>query len=123
MSNYDDNSLFFFDHPLVPSLSPLLGATKLWEQESDYRYLNYLYPAIAREIMAKVEETCDQLEYEGSPMFDEYPDREFFRQKAREIYRSLDRDDPLLRDLVEVLLFHEIIYRRNRYRNRKRLYL
>ena len=29
----------------------------------------------------------------------------------------------LLRDMIEVVLYHEIMYRRNRYRNHKRLYL
>ncbi len=31
-------------------------------------------------------------------------------------------DNKHIRELVEILLYHEILYRRNRYRNRKRLY-
>ena len=41
----------------------------------DARRLQSFYPRIAQEIQQHVEEECDRMEYEGSMMFDEYPDR------------------------------------------------
>ena len=43
-----------------------------------------------------------------------------FRKKYPDAYTQ---EGTLLRDMIEVVLFHEIMYRRNRYRNHKRLYL
>lgn len=123
--------LFYFDHPAVPTLPPALGSAKLWEMEEDNSYLNYLYPQITRQIREFVDEECDQLEYEGSPMFDAYPDKTTFqivaagiRHKFQEKYPdAYAGEEDLLRDMIEVVLFHEIMYRRDRYRNHKRLYL
>lgn len=35
----------------------------------------YLMPMEAKKIQLEVMEMCDQMEYDGSPMFDCYPDR------------------------------------------------
>ena len=61
--------------PLIPPLTPVYGAGRLWELEDDDAYLKYLYPQITRQISEFVEEVCDQMEHEGSLMFDQYPDR------------------------------------------------
>ncbi|MDE5873164.1 MAG: hypothetical protein K2H07_04555, partial [Lachnospiraceae bacterium] len=38
------------------------------ELEADREYLMQMYPAKARLIMVMVEDECDKLEFEGSPM-------------------------------------------------------
>lgn len=114
----------------IPEMPPLFGTDKMREMDEDYSYLRYMYPKITREILSQIEDECDKMEYQGSPMFDIYPDRTTFRLMANKILDSciqknpkqFPKDNPLLRDLVEVLLYHEILFRRNRYRNRKRLY-
>ncbi len=123
--------LFYFDHPAVPAFPPALGSAKLWELEADNSYLKYLYPQITRQISGFVEEECDRMEYDGSLMFDEYPDKTSLQNMAGDIMikfkekypNAYSNQDDLLRDMIEVVLFHEIMYRRNRYRNHKRLYL
>ena len=45
------------------------------ETERDLQYLQQMYPADAKRMQKKVEEELDKLEYEGSMMYDEYPDR------------------------------------------------
>lgn len=60
------------------------------EAERDLQYLKEMYPGQVRMISDMVEEECDKLEYAGSPMLVEYPDREFVRKIAREIYDKLD---------------------------------
>ena len=36
--------------PLIPPLTPVYGAGRLWELEDDDAYLKYLYPQITRQI-------------------------------------------------------------------------
>lgn len=45
------------------------------ETDRDLEYLQQMYPLDAKRMQKKVEEECDKLEYEGSMMYDEYPDR------------------------------------------------
>ena len=45
------------------------------EYERDMERIKELYPQDAKRILKLVEEECDKMEYEGSMMFDEYPDR------------------------------------------------
>lgn len=132
MNQYDNpDFLFHFEKTAVPSMEPLRGAKKLWEMEEDNSYLKYLYPGITKQLMEFVEDTCDKMEYEGSLMFDLYPDKTSLQILAAGIEKEFQKkypdtyaqEKPSLRDIIEVLLFHEIMYRRNRYRNHKRLYL
>lgn len=125
MNHYDDREY------LLPTYPPASGAAKLWEMETDNTYLKYLYPKITRQISEFVEEECDKMEYEGSLMFDLFPDKTALQIMAAGITEEFKKKYPnaypgenkLLRDMIEVVLFHEIMYRRNRYRNHKRLYL
>ena len=72
MNRYDNPYFFQFpESPAIPGMQPLNGSMKLWELEEDNAYLKYLYPDITRKISEFVEEICDQMEYEGSLMFDE----------------------------------------------------
>ena len=72
----------FFGQAMVqPGMSgfPIVGFPDIFAEErqvfEDARKLQAFYPRIAQEIQQHVEEECDKLEYEGSWMFDEYPDR------------------------------------------------
>ena len=112
MSHFDNQT------PYVPTYPPALGSQKLMELEADNSYLKYLYPKITRQI-------------EGSLMFDVFPDKIALQLMAAGIAGEFTKKYPdsypeegrLLRDMIEVVLYHEIMYRRNRYRNHKRLYL
>ncbi len=132
MNHFETTSQdYWFGTAAVPSMQPVLGAGRLWELEEDYSYLKYLYPDICNLINELVDEECDQLEYEGSFIFDAFPDKISLQQLARKILRKCNKKDPAtfpmdnthIRELVEIILCHEILFRRNRYRNRKRLYL
>ena len=58
-----------------------------WEDEKarDQRKFRELYPALARQIQPLVEEECDRMEYDGSFMFDEYPDQLQIRRISRRV--------------------------------------
>ncbi len=58
------------------------------EYERDMERMKELYPEEARRIQSLVEEECDKMEYEGSMMFDEYPDRVMLRVICDRIYQK-----------------------------------
>ena len=109
------------------------------EYEKDMERMKELYPREVKRILEMVEEECDKMEYEGSLMFDEYPDRMMLEQitdRIAERTRAAEennmeasqrrdelppfrppighRDD--LRNLIGVLLNHEMYRRRCRHR-------
>ena len=93
------------------------------EQEEEFSLMKSYYPETARRIQEKVEEECDLLDYEGSRLYDEHPDRYMLYHLGRKIKDDVSpqagmeaMSDGLLEDLVQVLLFHEISRRRCRRR-------
>ena len=58
------------------------------EYERDMERMKDLYPEEARQIQKLVEEECDKMEYEGSMMFDEYPDRLMLKVICDRIYQA-----------------------------------
>ena len=116
------------------------------ENERDMQKLKELYPEMARDILRQVEEECDKMEYDGSVMFDEYPDRVMLARVRNSIYDRVkdqypveetdDRDEAMvmqqetrrrypprknwLGDMIDVLLYQEMYRRRCRRRNCRR---
>ena len=45
------------------------------EQEREFDLMKSYYPDTARKIQEKAEAQCQMLDYEGSRLYDEYPDR------------------------------------------------
>mgnify|MGYP002520311397 CR=1 FL=1 len=43
-------------------------------KKRDLAYMREMYPEQVKTIMRHVEEMCDRMDYEGSMMYDEYPD-------------------------------------------------
>lgn len=139
--------------PNIPGQSPLFEDDFC---ETDMEYMKRLYPKPVRQIQREVEEQCDKLEYEGSCMFDQYPDAVHIRMIAGIIYENLgdlDTSEAAVKEmnlnlrrpcgpggycpqpnpcyfkdgtpdwrcnLIETMLFHEMMHRRRRYHNRKR---
>lgn len=58
--------------------------------QKDYDYVKSMYPKMARDISGYVDEECDKMEYEGSPMFSEYPDKSTMMVMAQNIYSNGD---------------------------------
>lgn len=93
------------------------------EQEEEFSLMKSYYPKMAKKIQEKVEEECDLLDYEGSRLYDEYPDRYMLYHLGRKIIDSISPQvniesmpDGLLEELVQVMLFHEVSRRRCRRR-------
>lgn len=101
------------------------------EYDRDCCRLQEMYPAEARKVQAQIKDACDKMEYEGSVMFDEYPDKYTLRAICRTIYRKVNDleelkgtsccKDPVYQ-MIEVMLLNEIYKRRCRYRRCRRRY-
>ena len=57
--------------------------------EDDILYMRRMYPAIGREITEFVEDECDKMEYAGSMMFDQYPDKLSVMKLVDRIYEKV----------------------------------
>ena len=93
----------------------------------DYDYMKSIYPDAAKRVLPYIEEECDRMEYDGSMMYDEYPDRLQLRLMCRRIYDKAEKEenDPgtWLMDLIEVLTYQELCRRRAEHRDiRKKIY-
>ena len=85
--------------------------------EDDFLYFTRLYPVAVRPYVVPVRSAFDKLEYNGSLLFDRYPDREALLRMADEIIQSDDAN----RDLLLMLMLHELMHRRERYRHNQNL--
>ena len=100
------------------------------EQERDRKVMQSFYSRTASRIQEKVDRECDKMEYDGSMMFDEYPDRRMMEHLCGKIEREMEAEDARedgglarimeggcgFRDLIGVLLFNEMYRRRCRHR-------
>ena len=84
----------YMSHSILPPLPPISSVMKSWEMEEDNDYLKYLYPKVSKDISEFVEEECDKMEYEGSMMFDAYPDKTSLQILARQIFRLFRKKYP-----------------------------
>ena len=94
-------------------------------ERRDYEYMKSMYPMAVKKILPYVEEECDRMAYEGSMIYDEYPDRWQLYRLAESIVNILkneaeekeERHTPekweWISDMVQVLLFDEIFNRRH----------
>ena len=108
-------------------------------ERMDFEYMKSMYPDTAKKLLPYVEDECDRMEFEGSMIFDEYPDRLqlaligkrlFDRAKKDQIFLETewgaggkkDREGGWLRDLIQVMLYQEVYKRRCDYRKHCRKY-
>ena len=103
------------------------------EQDRDLQVMKSFYSETAAQVQELVEQECDRMEYDGSMMFDDYPDKLMMRQICRRIEEKLPGDGKEmeamnrnrgegLRDLIGVLLYNEMYRRRCRRRRCRRLF-
>lgn len=103
------------------------------EQERDRRLMRSFYSRPARKIQELVDQECDRMEYEGSMMFDEYPDKFMMSQicaRIEEKFRAQEEDEEQaqaldccgLIDLIGVILYNEMYRRRCRRRRCRRYF-
>lgn len=82
---------FFMAYPGYLSSSSAQEEEKKWNQ--DMEYLRQTYPAKVRRCQRRVEEILDKMDYEGSMIYDEYPDSLGLQSLARMIAGTLKKED------------------------------
>ncbi len=105
--------------------SPLFWSEDQINQR-DYDYMKGAYPDTAKRLLPYIEEECDRMEYDGSMLYDEYPDQLQMYLMCGRIYRCVEEKEEnpgkWLRDFIQVMLYQEICQRRREYRKCRRKY-
>lgn len=130
MQQFDTPKLpFYMSYPMQN-----LYLTEM-EYEKDMDRMKELYPREVKQILECVEDECDRMEYEGSLMFDEYPDRMMLERITNRIYQNVTGEMETssvaqtevqniqathLKSLIGVILNNEMYRRRCRHRRCRR---
>lgn len=114
---YDKHKFF----PFYTSIGDQVFLSGENMQEREFALMKSYFPETARKIQEKVEKECELLDYEGSRIYDEYPDRLMMRVLGNGIFHRMQKEaaareipSGFLEDLVQVLLYQEILRRRCR---------
>ncbi len=90
------------------------------EYERDIERIREYYPRSVRRLLELVEDRCDELECEGSRMYDENPDRYMLEKEVDAICQHCEEKNRMigqdLKDIVSVLFYNELYRRRCRFR-------
>ncbi|MDD6157502.1 MAG: hypothetical protein PUB52_10860 [Lachnospiraceae bacterium] len=97
------------------------------EYEQDIERMKSAYDPKTRRLLKKIEDYCDGLEFEGSRIYDEYPDNMMLRREADRLseemhmeYAKENEDMERLDELIFILFLDEIYRRRCRFRRQHR---
>lgn len=120
--NYNNRILPFYMGGTMPYF--------LKEEDSvlrDLEYLQQLYPAQAKQLQAKVAGILDKMDYEGSMIYDEYPDKWQLYRLGESVVTILKQEEEekedyeqgppekweWIGDMVQLLIYYEIYKRRH----------
>lgn len=123
----------------MPSRATTIPSYEYDNYDMDIVNIKRLYPSTVRSLEPYINEECDRLDYEGSFMFDENPDKVSVERIVDRIYERTNPhdDEPELeasymtgrrrrqdnrRDIITIILLNEFLNRRRRRRNRRRYY-
>ena len=80
-ANFFDKTPFYMTYPMQNLYEAEM------EYEKDIERIKQWHPKEVQRIQKMVDERCDELEYEGSRLFDEEPDRNMMQREANAIYQ------------------------------------
>ncbi|MDD2970946.1 MAG: hypothetical protein PHE02_02290 [Lachnospiraceae bacterium] len=97
----------------------------------DLEYLQQLYPAEAKKYQKRIASILDKIDYDGSLIYDEYPDRWLLYKLSKDVLETLrselaidDKEPDIsaekwewISDLIQILLYYEIYKRRHSHGN------
>lgn len=98
----------------------------------DTEYMRSIYPKVAQRLLPYIEDECDRLEYDGSLIYDAYPDKLMLRLLCTRVYEvaTIDmvgigdfvpkEDSHWIREMIEILVYQELCKRRETWRKHKR---
>ena len=96
------------------------------KMDNDYFYMQSITPYGMSDITKHIIDECDRLEYDGSFMFDEYPDKNRMLAITKKIAKNTSSEKSM-ENMIFQALANEMIHRRRRHRccknwNRKCFY-
>ncbi len=97
-----------------------------YRRMQDLEYLQAMYPVQVKEYQRKINQVLDRIDYSGSMIYDEFPDRISLYKLATDITDSIIRDKVItdgtdgvdktdrehIGTIVQILLYYEIHKRR-----------
>lgn len=96
-----------------------------YRKMQDLEYLQNMYPATVKNYQKKINQVLDRLDYEGSVIYDEYPDRISLYKLTNDITQMIISEQKVngipeekigeaehIGTIVQILLYHEIHKRR-----------
>lgn len=101
--------------PFYMTYPGYLGPGKERELIQDLEYLQQMYPNDVKRYQKRIADILDKADYEGSMIYDEYPDRYSLRAMAKSICGILEKEEEQApaEDMILVLLFNEVYKRRH----------
>ena len=128
---------YYRPFPNYPGYQPYRNWDQISEDRviEDLEYLQQMYPTYAKRYQVRVREILDRMDYEGSMIYDQYPDKWQLDRLVQSIIMILKKEergmnpphqgeteDPKwmwIQELVTVLLYYEILTRRQRKQNKR----
>ncbi len=118
-----------YDHRILPYYLTYPGRMAARGEDAmlrDMEYFQQTYPCQVRRYQRRISQILDKLDYDGSMIYDEYPDRYSLERLGKDILRTLKKEEesdpsnPMpprdlawLEELVQVLLCNEVCKRRH----------
>lgn len=113
--------------PFYMTYPGYLGGVQERALVQDMEYLQQVYPGEVKRYQRRVAEILDRMDYEGSMIYDEYPDYSSLRRMVESIIKILQNEDKelpeeqrvpgekweWLGELIQVLLCDEVYKRRH----------
>ena len=81
----------------------------------DLEYLQQMYPGDVKRYQRRIAEILDKTDYEGSMIYDEYPDKCSLQALAGSMMKILEKEEQNApaEDMIQILLCDEIYKRRH----------
>ncbi len=119
-----------YQHRILPFYMSYSTPYFMREEDSvvkDLEYLQQIYPAQAKLLQKRIAVILDKLDYEGSMLYDEYPDKWQLYRLGQSIVLLLKQEEEendtgkhtsdekweWMEDMVQVVLYYEIYKRRH----------
>lgn len=123
----------FHYYPLYANIPAFAGWNQISEQQimEDLSYLQQMYPAYVRQLQSKINNMLNTMDFEGSMIYDQYPDKIQLERFLSSFLASLGNEqqdtssdapdgtqtpetDAHLKELITVLFYDELLKRRHK---------
>ena len=114
--------------PFFMTLPGYPGRMDEKELLNDLEYLQQTYPGEVRRCQRRIAEILDKYDYEGSMIYDEYPDKLQLCLMCRRAYEQVMKQEKWeketytpeqIREIVEILMYQELMERRGKGRRQQ----